>query len=80
MMGRNGRRRFSLMLWQLWAHFDLQIWIVVFFSASVNYILSLQQPNGNFPCATDEIRRKRPESDELVHWCHGASGNNGLYK
>uniref|UniRef100_T1JC93 LanC-like protein 3 homolog n=1 Tax=Strigamia maritima TaxID=126957 RepID=T1JC93_STRMM len=40
----------------------------------VDFLLSLQQPNGNFPCAMDEVRRKRPESDELVHWCHGAPG------
>ncbi|GIY88586.1 lanC-like protein 3 homolog [Caerostris extrusa] len=41
---------------------------------SVDYILNLQTPSGNFPCATDEVTDPRPESDELVHWCHGAPG------
>lgn len=36
---------------------------------SVDYLLSLQTCSGNFPVSTDEI-----ESDELVHWCHGAPG------
>lgn len=43
--------------------------------ASVDYLLSLQSRSGNFPCATDELgNRARPETDELVHWCHGAPG------
>ncbi|GLH07166.1 LanC-like protein 3 homolog [Gryllus bimaculatus] len=42
---------------------------------SVDYLLNLQTASGNFPCATDELgRRARSESDELVHWCHGAPG------
>ncbi|XP_012266305.2 lanC-like protein 3 homolog [Athalia rosae] len=42
---------------------------------SVDYLLGLQTKSGNFPCATDELdRRSRAESDELVHWCHGAPG------
>ncbi|KAG1666389.1 LanC-like protein 3 [Nymphon striatum] len=43
--------------------------------ASVDFILSLQTPSGNFPPALDELgHHARPESDELVHWCHGAPG------
>jgi len=44
--------------------------------ASVDWLLSLQTPAGNFPCATDELcpRSRRPEEEELVHWCHGAPG------
>jgi len=43
--------------------------------SSVDYLLSLQSPTGNFPCAMDELgSRARPEADELVHWCHGAAG------
>lgn len=38
--------------------------------ASVDYMLSLQDPQGNFPCATDELESPH----ELVHWCHGAPG------
>ena len=44
--------------------------------ATIDYLLNLQTPSGNFPCAMDEIppNRTRPESEELVHWCHGAPG------
>ena len=43
---------------------------------SVNFLLSLQTPTGNFPCAMDEAPpfQQRLEEDELVHWCHGAPG------
>ncbi|XP_073971365.1 lanC-like protein 3 isoform X2 [Rhodnius prolixus] len=42
---------------------------------TVNYLLSLQTPSGNFPCAMDEIgSNARREEDELIHWCHGAPG------
>lgn len=38
--------------------------------ATVDYLLSLQDEEGNFPCARDEI----DSHNELVHWCHGAGG------
>lgn len=38
--------------------------------ASVEYLLQLQDEEGNFPTATDEISQPA----ELVHWCHGAPG------
>lgn len=41
---------------------------------AVDFMLGLQQTNGNFPCAMDEVKRKRPEQEELIHWCHGAPG------
>jgi hypothetical protein len=42
---------------------------------SVDFLLGLQQPNGNFPCAMDELPpNARSSADELVHWCHGAPG------
>ncbi|KAK4319693.1 hypothetical protein Pmani_009353 [Petrolisthes manimaculis] len=41
---------------------------------SVDVLMSLQTPTGNFPCAMDELGRQRQEEDELVHWCHGAPG------
>ncbi|CAH1991314.1 unnamed protein product [Acanthoscelides obtectus] len=37
---------------------------------SIDYLLSLQGDEGNFPAATDEIGYQ----PELVHWCHGAGG------
>ena len=43
---------------------------------SVNFLLQMQTSSGNFPCAMDEAPpyRPRPESEDLVHWCHGAPG------
>jgi len=42
---------------------------------SIDFILSLQTSDGNFPCAMDELgRNQRPPEDELVHWCHGSPG------
>ncbi|XP_025098075.1 LOW QUALITY PROTEIN: lanC-like protein 3 [Pomacea canaliculata] len=43
---------------------------------TVNYLLSLQQPDFNFPPSIDEVKGSfhRPESEQLVHWCHGAPG------
>jgi len=38
---------------------------------SVDYLLGLQDAQGNFPSATDEIHKSE---HKLVHWCHGASG------
>lgn len=46
--------------------------------ASVDFFLSLMQPNGNIAPAMDEVGPRahhRPASEELVHWCHGAPGN-----
>ncbi|RZC38582.1 lanC-like protein 3 -like [Asbolus verrucosus] len=37
---------------------------------TIDYLLSLQDSGGNFPCASDEIGAR----SELVHWCHGAGG------
>ena len=44
--------------------------------ASIDFLLAMQTPSGNFPCAMDEAPpyRSRPDSEELVHWCHGAPG------
>lgn len=41
---------------------------------SVDYMLSVQNSEGNFPCTLDEVGYKRPENKELVHWCHGGPG------
>lgn len=43
---------------------------------SVDFMLGLQQPNGNVAPALDETSGKyqRPSSEELVHWCHGGPG------
>ena len=44
--------------------------------AAVDFMLSLEQPNWNYAPAMDEVNMglKRPVSEELVHWCHGAPG------
>ncbi|XP_074656099.1 lanC-like protein 3 [Tubulanus polymorphus] len=41
---------------------------------TVDFMISLMQPNGNIAPAMDELRKPRPESEELIHWCHGAPG------
>ncbi|RXG56860.1 LanC-like protein 3 [Armadillidium vulgare] len=41
---------------------------------SVDSLLQLQTPSGNFPSAMDEVGGRRPVEEELVHWCHGAPG------
>lgn len=41
---------------------------------SVEYVLGLQTATGNFPSSARWLTKVRPEEDELVHWCHGASG------
>eukprot|EP00794_Sanderia_malayensis_P000276 gene276-900_t len=38
---------------------------------SVDYLLSCEQSNGNYPPISDEYR---DDWNELVHWCHGAPG------
>ena len=42
--------------------------------ASVAFLLSLQTYEGNFPCSMGDLKDPRHPNDELVHWCHGASG------
>jgi len=43
--------------------------------AAVDFYLSLQNEEGNFPCAMDELgQSRRHPDDDLVHWCHGAPG------
>ncbi|XP_060589848.1 lanC-like protein 3 [Ruditapes philippinarum] len=42
--------------------------------AGVDFMLSLEQENFNYPPAMDEVKRHRPDKEELVHWCHGAPG------
>ena len=42
---------------------------------AVDFMLGLQQINGNLPPAMDEVGQgRRAQGDELVHWCHGAPG------
>ena len=38
---------------------------------AVDYVLSCEMPNGNYPPVPGE---DRGHEDELVHWCHGAPG------
>ena len=37
--------------------------------ATVDYLLSLQLPSGNFPSSLESVSK-----DRLVQWCHGAPG------
>lgn len=38
---------------------------------AVDFVLSCELPNGNYPPVPGEAR---DQEDELVHWCHGAPG------
>ncbi|XP_068696330.1 lanC-like protein 3 [Montipora foliosa] len=38
---------------------------------AVDYVLSCEMPNGNFPPVPGEVR---DQENELLHWCHGAPG------
>ena len=42
--------------------------------SAVDFMLTLEQDNFNYPPAMDEVGVRRPDSEELVHWCHGAPG------
>ena len=42
--------------------------------SAVDFMMTLEQSNFNYPPAMDEAGVGRPESEELVHWCHGAPG------
>ncbi|XP_014675270.1 PREDICTED: lanC-like protein 3 [Priapulus caudatus] len=43
---------------------------------ATDFVLSLEQRNGNYPAGMDEVGGPviRAEEDELIHWCHGAGG------
>lgn len=41
---------------------------------SVDFLLKLQKPNGNFPADLKEFYTDVSSKSELVHWCHGAPG------
>ncbi|VDD74072.1 unnamed protein product [Mesocestoides corti] len=47
---------------------------------AINYLVSVTPTStGNLPAATDEVDARHGRSapsDELVHWCHGASGEH----
>ncbi len=47
---------------------------------AVDFMLSLMKSNGNIAPAMDEVMGQytRPESEELVHWCHGGPGKQKL--
>jgi lantibiotic modifying enzyme len=40
----------------------------------IDFLISIQTREGNFPSSMDEIGFKINDADELIHWCHGASG------
>lgn len=41
--------------------------------STLNWLLEIQTENGNFAPSVEEIGINRG-SNELVHWCHGATG------
>lgn len=42
--------------------------------SAVDYFFTLEDAEGNYPPAMDEVGQPRPDGQELVHWCHGAPG------
>lgn len=46
--------------------------------STLDWILSIQQENGNIATALEEVLVDRGP-DELVHWCHGATGAVHLF-
>ena len=38
---------------------------------AVDYVLSCEMPNGNYPPVPGEVR---DQANDLLHWCHGAPG------
>ncbi|CAG2202342.1 LanC-like protein 3 homolog,LanC-like protein 3 [Mytilus edulis] len=47
--------------------------------SAVDYFLTLEDADGNYPPAMDEVGCPRPDGEELVHWCHGAPGVIYMY-
>ena len=45
---------------------------------SVNWIVSTQSYDGNFPCSMGELKDPRDYDDQLVQWCHSAPGTASL--
>ena len=41
---------------------------------AVDWLVTLQTYEGNFPCAMGDLKDPRHYSEELMHWCHGAPG------
>ena len=41
---------------------------------AVDYFLTLEDADGNYPPAMDEVGCQRPDGEELIQWCHGAPG------
>nr|CAD2208220.1 unnamed protein product [Meloidogyne enterolobii] len=66
----NGRAGFlaSLLFINYWVFLDDSAKTAV--KQFVDWYLSIQLNDGNFPSGTDRIGR----TEELIHWCHGATG------
>lgn len=41
--------------------------------ATIDWFVSIQNPDGNFPSSSAYVFHAKGE-DELVHWCHGCPG------
>lgn len=47
--------------------------------SAVDHFLTLEDAEGNYPPAMDEVGQPRPDGEALVHWCHGAPGKNFMH-
>lgn len=52
-------------------HFANRKDVEVLIRQAVDYVISCEMPNGNYPPVPGEVR---DQANDLVHWCHGAPG------
>ena len=52
-------------------HFTDRKEVEIVIQQAVDFVLSCEWPDGNYPPVPGEAR---DQEDELVHWCHGAPG------
>lgn len=52
-------------------HFANRKDVEILIRQAVDYVISCEMPNGNYPPVPGEVR---DQANDLVHWCHGAPG------
>ncbi|XP_029180471.2 lanC-like protein 3 [Acropora millepora] len=52
-------------------HFANRKGVEILIRQAVDYVISCEMPNGNYPPVPGEVR---DQANDLVHWCHGAPG------
>ena len=52
-------------------HFATRKGVEILIRQAIDYVISCEMPNGNYPPVPGEVR---DQANDLVHWCHGAPG------